>query len=439
MIEIASSFRASTPETRRYRCAAVSACGSHVSETHRGHLVLDRYAPVFVFAIVSCAGRTSTSLARPHVDTLPGGVLEVENAGPSAWTDTNGWKLVEVLRLGGAAGTGSGELIRPQDVTMDAAGRVYVAEADPPVIKQYDSTGKFIRIIGRSGEGPGEYGTAYLASRGDHLFVHDPRLSRTSLFDTAGRYLKSWKSACCYWMAIGSGLNGTVAVPTFAAPPPGTTGRNPYGRKYLRYDSTGTLRDSVLIPSGPDGKFWFIGSDVQHARVITSVPFVPEDVMGIAPDGSLLRGWSGAYRIVVSRTGVDTAAVFGRAWTPALIPDAVRSAEVESRVRNFKEYDQSLVRAAFHLADVPTTAPAFDWIGQDDSGYRWVRLPRPGDSTRTLFDVFDHAGAWLGQVAGPRYLRGWSLHLAGDHLITISEDADGLPIVVVYRIDRRIH
>jgi hypothetical protein len=366
-------------------------------------------------------------------------VVEVRNDGPSAWIDTNGWKLVETTRLGGAATTGAGELIRPQDVTMDAAGRLYVAESDPALIKQYDSLGRFIRTIGRNGSGPGEYGTAFLASRGGHLFVHDPRGSRTSLFDTAGRYLTSWKSACCYWMAIDAGLDGTVSVPTFSAPPPGTTGPNPYTREYLRYDSTGTLRDSILIPSGPEGKFWFIGSDLQHARVITSVPFVPEAVMGLAPDGSVLRGWSGGYRIVVSRTGIDTAAIFGRAWTPVPIPDAVRSAAVESQVRNFKAYDQSLVRAAFHLADVPTTAPSFDWIGQDDRGYRWIRLSQPADTTGTLFDIFDRSGAYLGQVAGSTYLRGYALHLAGDHLLCIGEDADGLPLVIVYRIDRRMH
>ena len=54
------------------------------------------------------------------------------------------------------------------------------------------------------------------------------------------------------------------------------------------------------------------------------------------------------------------------------------------------------------------------------------------------FDVFDSTGAYLGAVPVPKefglsYQTVWGV----DRVATIGEDGDGLPVVVVYRVEKR--
>ena len=147
--------------------------------------------------LTACAS-TDSRPASVVIDTLPGGIPRVTSTAPTAWSDTNGWKLVEIDSIAPPAGS-PGELINPSSMAVDGSGRVYVADQSPVVIKQYDSTGAFIRTIGREGEGPGEFRAAYIALRGNRLMVHDPRLQRTTLFDTSGALVRSFHSVGIVW------------------------------------------------------------------------------------------------------------------------------------------------------------------------------------------------------------------------------------------------
>jgi hypothetical protein len=43
------------------------------------------------------------------------------------------------------------------DVAVSASGDIYIWDASVPAIRMYNGAGKYIRTIGRSGSGPGEY------------------------------------------------------------------------------------------------------------------------------------------------------------------------------------------------------------------------------------------------------------------------------------------
>ena len=198
------------------------------------------------------------------------------------------------------------------------------------------------------------------------------------------------------------------------------------------------MADSILIPSGPEVKYWTLEDKAKKSMMSTDIPWMPGSDHLILPDHRVVVGFSDRYLLAVTRNnGADTLALFGRQWAPSPISDEMRKAEVERRVNNTKEYwDERLIRNAFLLSDVPTSAPAFDWIGRDARGDIWVRTPVPSDSTRTLFDVFDPEYRWLGQVAGSRYLGRWQAQLIGDLMVGQGENEEGSPVVVVYRIVR---
>ncbi|MFC1574809.1 6-bladed beta-propeller [Gemmatimonadota bacterium] len=66
---------------------------------------------------------------------------------------------------------------------------------DPERVKVFSLSGEFIRNLGRSGEGPGEFkgGTGIAISPGDSLFVLDPVLNRLSVFGPDFEFARSWQ------------------------------------------------------------------------------------------------------------------------------------------------------------------------------------------------------------------------------------------------------
>ena len=83
---------------------------------------------------------------------------------------------------------GEGLLRRPAGLARDAAsGRLYVADTYAHDVKVLDDEGRLVRVIGRRGEGAGEfnYPTHIAFARGE-LYVTDTMNSRVQVFDAEG-------------------------------------------------------------------------------------------------------------------------------------------------------------------------------------------------------------------------------------------------------------
>ena len=397
-----------------------------------------RAAPLLPLALLSLAAACGGSARQPKlatatVDTLPGGIVSVTSTGPTRWTDSAGdHRLVERSRVGGEDGVGV-ELIEPQSIALDDAGRLYVADTKPAVIKVIGRDGKLVRTIGRDGEGPGEFKVAILATHGSNLIVHDPQLARTTVFDTSGKYLRSWSSSCCYWTDIGVDRDGIIYIPTMGQGP-----NDKAAIHFARWRLDGTAVDTIAVPGhGDDAKRWTIttGSGGKNkAMMSTQVPFTPQVRWTVNPAGGVIYGFSDDYKLAVSPSGKDTTRLFGRSWTPEPLTDARKDARVEAMIQNMKgNWDETLIRNAFHKSDIPNTVPAFESLDADRDGNVWVRLDSGGDSTVTRLDVFDSTGAYLGPVRLHGNLKqypGWGW--GRDEVAVLEESADGLPMVVRY-------
>jgi DNA-binding beta-propeller fold protein YncE len=101
-----------------------------------------------------------------------------------------------VLRLGpdgrrvaslGAPGEEGSGLARPKGVAEDAAGRVYVADAQRDLVLVFDADGRFDYAAGASGAAPGEFRhPAGLAIVRDRLYVADSQNGRVQVFAILG-------------------------------------------------------------------------------------------------------------------------------------------------------------------------------------------------------------------------------------------------------------
>ena len=374
--------------------------------------------------LAACSGSDTNGprLATPKVDTLANGAISVMSPGPTAWSDTNGWRVVEEGRITGIEGTPA-ELTQPMAVAVDGAGRLYVAMMNPPVIKVYLRTGEYVRTIGRDGEGPGEFRAAMPAVVHDTLVVHDAHLARVTLFDTAGRYLSSWRAPCCHYGPIAVDDSERVYIPANLM-------AMGLGRSALvRYRLDGTLVDTLPIPAGPAPEGFIVRQG--GGSSLFRLPGMPHTAFAVRPAGGLIYGWGGDYRIVES-TGDDTTLIFGRAWTPTPIPDAIRHA-VYDRYTGMNP----ILAAALKFSDLPSTEPAFESLSVDGRGDIWALEADPVDSLAHHFSVFDSTGAYLGAVRTPRAF--WppgAAAWAGDELVTATQTPDGIPVLIRYRVER---
>ena len=85
-------------------------------------------------------------------------------------------------------------LKRPTGLARDAVrGRVYVADTHAHDIKVFDDNGNLLKVIGRRGEGDGEFNfPTHLSFVADKLYVTDTLNSRIQVFDADGKMIEKF-------------------------------------------------------------------------------------------------------------------------------------------------------------------------------------------------------------------------------------------------------
>ena len=99
----------------------------------------------------------------------------------------------EILRLGHEQDAPDWQAFtRVPRLLLDARGRLHVMPSGDPRVRLLDEKGGFVRYIGRSGEGPGEFTRMFaMGFLGDTLWIENWTAPRVSFFDSAGAHLKT--------------------------------------------------------------------------------------------------------------------------------------------------------------------------------------------------------------------------------------------------------
>ncbi len=120
------------------------------------------------------------------------GVTVVKNPKEPMYPD----KIIEFeedLSIGKTSGDENHMFYLPTDIDADLRGNIYVLDYRDCYLKKYDSEGKYIKSIGRKGQGPGEFQqpSRLCLSESGNLFVLDTETNKVHVFSLDGVYVRS--------------------------------------------------------------------------------------------------------------------------------------------------------------------------------------------------------------------------------------------------------
>jgi len=396
-----------------------------------------RLAPFAFLLVMFSAGPLHARQTRDSA-----GITIVENTRPL-------WSATEALRLAGTPSLVIGtrpeppyELSRVAGAVQLSDGRIVIADGGSLELRFFDSTGTFIRSVGRRGEAPGEFSAMESLARlpGDTLAVVS-RFTSISFFSGQGAFVHRQGLA-----AIPRDV--TLGIPIAAAVL--------QGRAFVRgvMTQSRTARGARWIDSIP---LVLVGSDSVQLGNFPSMLMVPDDIgprppwfgptAEFASDGTTFYvGYGGVYSIRVYSLDGRLQRVIRRQWTPVRVTQRDIDAYVtEWAKRWIRATGPDAERQRQDLRDDPyaTEVPAFSQLIADRAGRLWVReahladAPRAGNlSTSPLvpsaWSVFDARGRWLGDVAMPAFFQ--PMDIGQDYVLGVARDADGVETVVRYSL-----
>lgn len=375
------------------------------------------------------------------------GVRIVENA-DRGWVAGAGWTLSDspVLEIGVVDGAEAYQFSGVVAALRLDDGRVVVGDLRSAELRYFDTDGRHLGSVGRSGGGPGEFGFMSWVSRfrGDTLAVWDPRNRRLSFIDGGGELARSMQVelpapapvegalAMVPGGLIGMFDDGTLLVAGAAfIPASGGEGLRQWSIPFYRSAPGGAVLDTIgrfpgaeafMLPPGsmpPITRAPF-GRTLEFAIARDVVYFsFPDrfDIAAFSPVGRLER------RIRLSRPAAP------------VTREAIAAFEREERERAAVRGDDAVRRTESVLASLsyPETLPAHDELRVDLDGNLWVReYALPGSSGPSRWHVFDPDGRLVGPVELPAGFQ--VLDIGGDYVLGVWRDALGVEYVRMYEL-----
>ena len=356
-----------------------------------------------------------------QIDSLPDGRVVVRNQGGGVWPDGSEWQLRERYRLGALDGDGPDVFGEIRDVELGPGGELYVLDGQAAEVRIFGSDGVYLRTLGRSGAGPGEFnrpaGMA-LDSQGT-LWVMDWGNARYTGFDPGtgevGREVRRLGSfAVLPWpgrfdergrlLDVGTDRRGEPAI--------------------LRLDTAFVPSDTMALPrAGDENQITF---QRDGFRVMTTLdPFTPRPAWAPRPRGGIILGEGEEYRLHRVGFGGDTTMTIELSREPV----RVTASERDSALAAFNDLAAMAGGTPDRRPRVPELKPAHGTLFVDDRDRIWVRGTTPAEAT-SAWDVIGEDGRYLGQVQVPEPPSARP-SVRGDRL-ALPTQVDGVPTVVVY-------
>jgi len=399
-----------------------------------------------VLATSACGAEPGQTVAVAVADTLDSGVVVMNTPAEGLWATSGRWSLVADLTIGSADAAGREIFGRIGAVAVDSGGRIWIVDQSVPDVRVFAPDGAFLRTVGRSGQGPGEFRlpSGMHVSPAGTLWVEDGQLRRIEIFDTAGvraagvptgdRGVRTiapesaWPAEDTLYRALPRRDGGrTYTLDNGVAMTLGA------GKDVVRYHWSGTELvpiDTVPLPEVPHAPY-VVTTRVVDGRNMPGtgpMPHADPGTLKLGPRGNLwITAGGGVYSIRQQGLSGDTVRIINRAFAPVPLPDSTRD-----RVRQMVTRGTLLGEGS-----PPESFRAIHAIYPAPDGTLWVRR-QVGIQSYT-YEVFDSEGLFLGEPTfDPTIDMGlFRLQVVTPHaLYGVTRDDLGVERVVRLRIEK---
>ena len=392
------------------------------------------FASALTAVLALCSDARHLSPQQPVSVTDSAGIRIVENSEP-AWSAGSGWRLgtEPTLTIGAVTGDpnylfqGISHALRLDD------GTIVVAERVARHLRLFDPAGVYIRSLGGSGEGPGEFQLLNeVWVRGDTILVSDNLQSRISVFARDGDVLETIR------VEAAPGMGSRGADTQFAD-----------GTLLVLNAPTGGSRLGTgdVIP----GSVWRLDRYSRSGRFMNEIaglrasPRWEHGIEGLSP-GMYLPFSVGIAPYAASGdhvyAGEGTEATVERWTSDGVLSDLIRwtiprrvSDEDRSRWREYstapRYYDSAAWARYLRETPFPERMPLYRRLLVDAQRNLWAERFRPFRESESSWYVFDEQGVWLGEVATPPGLS--IFEIGTDYVLGVRRDELDVPFVVMIR------
>jgi hypothetical protein len=306
-------------------------------------------------------------------------------------------------------------IVAPREAETDSRGNIYILDryrSSQFFISKFDRTGRFIRSIGRFGQGPGEIQSvgSFGIDPQDHIWVSCPFDKRIVIYNDEGELVKEERYPATLWLAEPLENGGYISEGSVREKSPAGTGY------HLRLCDS-AFHDIKLLDFY-DGSSLLSGARRIGIALLTWK--AREDKIYVVNEQ---RG----YEILVY--GLDGRCIrkIRKEYLPVPYP---------------KEFKEEVTRIKPGYS-TPDYCPPFNSLFADDNGYLFVMTYEKSVAPEEYWhDIFDPNGVFVGRASmGLSGSLGWNLNLMhavarNGRYYRLRFKEDGYPEMMVYRMIR---
>ncbi len=306
----------------------------------------------------------------------------------------------EELSIGAAEGAEEYMFLDAWEVVIDNSERIFVSDRRAFHIKVFDKFGKFIKTIGRKGQGPGEFSqiSSIQITPRNELMVYERMGFKLTFFSLDGDYIRTvlLKGMQAFWVRENSKGNYFESSVEFQG----------------QYN-TNTFRVATEVKE--------YGSDFEFIKTIAKDKFrnanVPlrHDMLARFPSFDLLIcGYKDSYELhFINLEG-----------------EIVRKVLKDYSSIEISE-EEKIKRKLPESSELPRYFPAFQDFSVDEEGRIYVQLfERQMGGDKFYYDVFDPESRYIARIrinALPKYFKNRKMY-------TIEADDDGFQVIKRYNV-----
>jgi len=283
-------------------------------------------------------------------------------------------------------------------ITVDNDGRIYVLDRRESHVKLFDQDGKYVRTIGRKGQGPGELINP--------IFVYFPKnellvtqFGRLSFFSPEGEFLR-------------------VVIMKKDSP------------SRTRCDSRGNIigTSSVFDPETPYYALKKYDSEIEPIKELVRIKiqrrpgvinlFSPNIYMTVDDEDNIIFGYSKDYELQIFNPEGDLTKKIIKEYDPVEITEEEKEEATQGAPPQLKfEFSK------YH--------PAFLRFVHDEIGRLYVQSYEKGEGNNVYYhDVFDRDGRYIAKVQ----LRQYPVIFRNGKLYSLEENEDGYQVIKRYKV-----